>query len=471
MRKTKIICTIGPASENEEILTRMCRSGMNVARLNFSHGTHEEHQKKFDIVKQVREKLGLPIAIMLDTKGPEYRIGTFKDKKITLSEGDEFIFTTENIVGDKSRVSVSYKGLIDDLNVGDRILLNNGLVIFEVTKLEGCDAFCRVVVGGELSDRKSMNFPNKTMTQEYLSDVDKSDLLFGIKNGIDFVAASFISCEADIRAVREFLDENGGEHIDVIAKIENRAGVDNIDEICKVADGVMVARGDLGVEIPFVEVPAVQKHLIKKCRLLGKRVITATEMLESMIHNPRPTRAEISDVANAVYDGSSAIMLSGETAVGDHPAEAVRFMAEIAEFTESGIDYTGRFHNSSFKIKNNADAVSHATCAMAIDVDAKCIVVNSMSGLTARMVSRFRCPVDIIGLTTNERAWRKLNMSWGVLPVLTEQFESNEVMFYNAVRKAKEVLRLTPGDNVVMTGGQIGGPRGNTNIIRLEVIK
>ena len=471
MRKTKIICTIGPASENEEILTRMCRSGMNVARLNFSHGTHEEHQKKFDLVKAVREKLDLPIAIMLDTKGPEYRIGTFKDGKITLNEGDEFTFTTDDVEGDQNRVSVSYKRLIEDLNVGDRILLNNGLVSFDVISLEGNDAKCRVVSGGQLSNRKSMNFPNKTMTQEYLSEVDKSDLLFGIKNDIDFVAASFISCEADIRAVRDFLDENGGQNIDIIAKIENRAGVNNIDEICKVADGIMVARGDLGVEIPFVEVPAVQKHLIRKCRLLGKRVITATEMLESMIYNPRPTRAEISDVANAVYDGSSAVMLSGETAVGAHPSEAVRYMAEIAEFTESGIDYTNRFHNSSFKIKSNADAVSHATCAMAIDVDAKCIVVNSVSGLTARMVSRFRCPVDILGLTTNERAWRKLNMSWGVLPVLTEEFESNEVMFYSALRKAKNAFRLTPGDNVVMTGGNIGGPRGNTNTIKLEVVK
>ena len=471
MRKTKIICTIGPASENEEILTRMCRSGMNVARLNFSHGTHEEHQKKFDLVKSVREKLGLPIAIMLDTKGPEYRIGTFKDGKVFLKEGDEFTFTVDDVEGDQTRVSVSYKRLIEDLNIGDRILLNNGLVIFEVVSLDGSDAKCRVITGGELSNRKSMNFPNKTMTQEYLSEVDKSDLLFGIQNGIDFVAASFISCEADIRAVREFLDENGGHDIDIIAKIENRAGVNNIDEICKVADGVMVARGDLGVEIPFVEVPSIQKHLIKECRMLGKRVITATEMLESMIHNPRPTRAEISDVANAVYDGSSAVMLSGETAVGAHPAEAVRYMAEIAEFTESGINYTDRFHSSSFKIRSNADAVSHATCAMAIDVGAKCIVVNSVSGLTARMVSRFRCPVDIVGLTTTEKAWRKLNLSWGVLPVLTEEFESNEVMFYNAMRQAKSVLRLTPGDNVVMTGGLIGGPRGNTNIIKLEVVK
>ena len=471
MRKTKIICTIGPASENEEILTRMCRSGMNVARLNFSHGTHEEHQKKFDLIKQVREKLELPIAIMLDTKGPEYRIGTVKDGKVKIEDGAEFTFTTDDIEGDETRVSVSYKRLIEDLNVGDRILLNNGLVIFEVVSLEGNDARCKVVVGGELSNRKSMNFPNKTMTQEYLSEADKADLLFGIKNDIDFVAASFISCEADIRAVRDFLDENGGQNIDIIAKIENRAGVDNIDEICKVADGVMVARGDLGVEIPFVEVPAIQKHLIKKCRMLGKRVITATEMLESMIYNPRPTRAEISDVANAVYDGSSAVMLSGETAVGAHPAEAVRYMAEIAEFTENGINYTDRFHSASFQIKSNADAVSHATCAMAIDVNAKCIVVNSISGLTARMVSRFRCAVDIVGITTSEKVWRKLNMSWGVLPILTEQFESNDVMFYHAMKQAKAALRLSPGDNVVMTGGLIGGPRGNTNIIKLEVVK
>ena len=471
MRKTKIICTIGPASENEEVLIRLCRSGMNVARLNFSHGTHEEHQKKFDIIKQVREKLGLPIAIMLDTKGPEYRIGTFKNGKVKIEDGAEFTFTTEDIEGDETRVSVSYKRLVEDLNIGDRILLNNGLVIFEVVSLDGNDAKCKVIVGGELSNRKSMNFPNKTMTQEYLSEADKADLLFGIKNDIDFVAASFISCEADIRAVRDFLDENGGENIDIIAKIENRAGVDNIDEICKVADGVMVARGDLGVEIPFVEVPSIQKHLIKKCRMLGKRVITATEMLESMIYNPRPTRAEISDVANAVYDGSSAVMLSGETAVGAHPAEAVRYMAEIAEFTENGINYTDRFHTANFQIRNNADAVSHATCAMAIDVKAKCIVVNSISGLTARMVSRFRCAVDIVGLTTSEKVWRKLNMSWGVLPVITEEVGSNDVMFYNAMKQAKAALRLTPGDNVVMTGGLIGGPKGNTNIIKLEVVK
>ena len=471
MRKTKIIATIGPASDNEDILTRMCRSGMNVARLNFSHGTHQEHKEKIDLIKRVRERLSMPIAIMLDTKGPEYRIKTFKDKKITLSEGDEFTFTTEDVEGDESRVSVTYKNLVEELNVGDRILLNNGLVIFEVISLTGCEAKCQVIAGGVVSDRKSMNFPNKTLGQEYLSEADKADLLFGTENKVDFVAASFVSCEADIRAVRDFLDRNGGEDIDIIAKIENRAGVDNIEEICKVADGIMVARGDLGVEIPFVEVPSIQKYLIKKCRLLGKRVITATEMLESMIHNPRPTRAEISDVANAVYDGSSAIMLSGETAAGDHPSEAIKYMAEIAEFTERGIDYEDLFKSTDFRIRNNADAVSHATCAMAIDVGAKCIVVNSRSGQTARMVSRFRCPIDIVGITTNETAWRKLNMSWGVTPVLSEEFDSMDVMFYHGLKKAKDTMHLTPGDNVVLTGGQIGGAKGNTNTIKVEVIK
>ena len=302
MRKTKIICTIGPASENEETLTQMCLAGMNVARLNFSHGTHEEQQKKVDLIKKVREKLGLPIAIMLDTKGPEYRIKTFKDGKIHLNDGDTFTFTTEDVEGDETRVSVTYKRLIEDLSVGDRILVNNGLVVFEVTALEGSNAVCKVLSGGDLSNRKSMNFPNRLMTGPFLSEQDKADLLFGIRNDVDFVAASFVSTRQDMEDMKNFLRENGGEKIDVIAKIENRAGVDNIEDICQVCDGVMVARGDLGVEIPFVEVPAIQKFLINKCRMVGKRVITATEMLESMIQNPRPTRAEISDVANAVYD-------------------------------------------------------------------------------------------------------------------------------------------------------------------------
>lgn len=321
-----------------------------------------------------------------------------------------------------------------------------------------------------MSDRKSMNFPNHVLKGDFLSEQDKSDLLFGIKNDVDFVAASFVSTKSDIKSMRDFLDENGGADIDIIAKIENRAGVDNIEEICDIADGIMVARGDLGVEIPFVEVPAVQKYLIKKCRLLGKRVITATEMLESMIHNPRPTRAEISDVANAVYDGSSAVMLSGESASGKYPVEAVQNMAQIAEYTEKNIDYIKRFRNMDYVIQSNIDAISHATCDMAIDTDSKGIVISSLSGKTARMVSRFRCPVDIIGMTTSEKIWRKLNLSWGVTPVLSEEFDSVDVMFYHAVRHAKTVFKLKKGDNVVLTGGRTSGESGNTNTIRLEVI-
>jgi pyruvate kinase len=321
-----------------------------------------------------------------------------------------------------------------------------------------------------MSNRKSMNFPNKVLKQNYLSEQDKADLLFGIENDVDFVAASFVSSKKDAMAIRKFLDDNGGKSINIIAKIENRSGVDNIEEICEIADGVMIARGDLGVEIPFVELPTIQKLLTSKCRLLGKRVITATEMLESMIYNARPTRAEISDVANAVYDGSSAIMLSGETAAGKYPVEAVKNMAEIAEFTEKHIDYIHRFATTEYKIKNNLDAISHSVCSMAIDVNAKCIIVNSISGMTARMVSRFRAPVDIIGTTTNEKAWRQLNLSWGVTPVLSEEFNSLDIVFYQGVNIAKKVLSLKKGDNVVLTGGQIGGKPGNTNVIKVETI-
>lgn len=468
MRMTKVICTIGPASENEETLTKMCKAGMNVARLNFSHGSHEEHQKKIDLIKQIRQKLNLPIAIMLDTKGPEYRIKTFENKKIFLNEGDTFIFTTEDVVGNQERVSVNYSHLVDELSIGDKILVNNGLVIFKVKELKKTEAICEVIAGGELSDRKSMNFPNKVLKQVYLSDTDKEDLLFGIQNDVDFVAASFVSTKQDVQDVRDFLDANGGQEIDIIAKIENRSGVDHVEEICQVADGIMIARGDLGVEIPFMELPSVQKYLIKKCRLLGTRVITATEMLESMIHNPRPTRAEISDVANAVYDGTSAVMLSGETASGKYPVEAVANMVEIAEYTEQSIDYERRYKTTDFEIKNNLDAISHSTCSMAIDVKAKCIVVSSISGRTARMVSRFRCPVPIIGTTTSEKVWRKLNLSWGVKPMMCEEFSSMEVMFYHAFRQAKEVFKLKKGDNVVLTGGQINGKTGNTNVIKVE---
>lgn len=470
MRKTKIICTIGPACESEAVLTELCKSGMNVARLNFSHGTHEYHLSLINKIKAVRERLELPIAIMLDTKGPEYRIKTFKDGKITLNDGDKFVFTTDDIIGNNERVSVNYKGMINDLSVGDKILVNNGLVIFEVKELTDTDAICDVLAGGEISNSKSMSFPNKVLNQEYLSEQDKSDLLFGIENGVDFVACSFVSRRQDLIDVRSFLKANGGEGIDIIAKIENRSGVDNIEEICKECDGIMVARGDLGVEIPFEEVPSIQKYLITKCRMMGKRVITATEMLESMIHNPRPTRAEISDVANAVYDGTSAIMLSGETAMGKYPALTVKTMSKIAEKTESCIDYASNFSKSGFIIKNDVDAISHSTACMAIDVKSKAIVVCSISGVTARMVSRFRAPIDIIGMTTSEETWRKLALSWGVTPVMCERVNSTDVLFYMASKAAKSTFKLKKGDKIIVTGGIINGESGNTNIIKLETI-
>lgn len=468
MRKTKIVCTLGPACSDKQTLIEMCKAGMNVARLNFSHNTHADHEKRIALIKEVREELGLPIAIMLDTKGPEYRIKTFKNGKITLKEGDTFTFTADEVEGDETRVSVNYKGLPHDLEKGDIILLNNGLLSFEVTDKTDTDVLCRVVIGGELSDRKSMSFPNKTLKQKYLSDQDKQDIKFGIEHDIDFIACSFVSCRQDLLDVKNYLSELGASGIDLIAKIENRSGVDNIEEISGECDGIMVARGDMGVEIPFEELPAIQKKIITKCRMLGKRVITATEMLESMIYNVRPTRAEISDVANAVYDGTSAIMLSGETAAGKYPVQAVRTMARIAENTEKNIHYEKRFLSSEFKIKNTVDAISHATCGMAIDIDAKAIAVCSLSGMTARMVSRFRPPVDIVGLTTSEKTWHKLSLSWGVTPQMCENYPSADVLFYNAQKLTKQVLGLCDGDKIVITGGVTNGKSGNTNLIKVE---
>ena len=470
MRKTKIVCTIGPACSDEETLTQMCLAGMNVARLNFSHGTHADHQEKIDLIKKVREKLQLPIAILLDTKGPEYRIGMFEGHKVEVHDGDTFTFTTEDILGDPHRVSVSYKGLVHDLNVGDTILVNNGLLAFAVKELTDTEVICTVTAGGEMSSRKSMSFPGKVLKQVYLSEQDKADLLFGIQNDVDFVACSFVSRKQDILDVQEFLDANGAHGIDLIAKIENQPGVDNIEEICEACEGIMIGRGDMGVEIPFEELPAIQKHLITKCRLLGKRVITATEMLESMISKPRPTRAEISDVANAVYDGTSAIMLSGETATGKYPVLTVQTMAKIAASTEKSIDYTRMFRSSKFQIQDKVDAISHATCGLAIDLDASAIAACSRSGATARMISRFRCPVDIVGLTIDEKTWHKLALSWGVLPMLMEPYESTDVLFYTAKNMTREVLGLAKGDNIVLTGGIINGLPGNTSLLKVETI-
>ena len=470
MRKTKIICTIGPASENEETLTQMCLAGMNVARLNFSHGTHEEHAKKIELIKRVREKLNLPIAILLDTKGPEYRIRTFKDGKVEIKTGAEFTFTVDEIEGDETKVAVNYKALNKDLKPGDVLTVNNGLVKFQVQEVKGNDIITKCLLGGTLSNRKSMSFPNKVMSGPYLSEQDKADIIFGIQQGVDFVAASFVSTAQDVKDIKALLAANGGSDIEVVAKIENRSGVDNVVEICEHCEGVMIARGDLGVEIPFVEVPAVQKKLTRICRMMGKRVITATEMLESMIQNPRPTRAEISDVANAVYDGTSCVMLSGESAAGKYPVEAVKAMAEIAEYTEQHTDYKQRFLATEYVGKNNLDCISHAVCSMAIDVNAKAIVVCSVSGKTAMLVSRFRTPVNIIGMTTDKKIWRRLSMSWGVTPVMADQFPSMDVMFYFAKKATTEILGLQPGDNMLLTGGPINGQRGNTNTIKIETV-
>ncbi len=472
MRKTKIICTIGPASENEATLTQMCEAGMNVARLNFSHGSHEEHEKKVALIKHVRAKLNLPIAIMLDTKGPEYRVKTFANDKVTVQPGQTFTFTTDEVVGDETRVSVNYAQLHEEMQPGGEITVCNGVVKFRVEEIQGHNIICKCEVGGEISNRKSMSFPNKVMKGPYLSEQDKADLLFGIKHGVDFVAASFVSTRQDVQDIRDLLDANGGSDIEIIAKIENQSGVDNVEEICEVAGGVMIARGDLGVEIPFESLPHVQKTLSHKCRMLGKRVITATEMLESMIQNPRPTRAEVSDVANAVYEGTSCIMLSGESAAGKYPVQAVKTMAMIAESTEraNAEEYKKAFRTTPYHGETNLDNISHAVCAMAQDVDAKAVVVCSVSGKTAMLVSRFRTPVNIVGMTTDPKIWRRLSMSWGVTPVLTEQFGSMDVMFYFATKKTQEVLNLPAGSNIILTGGPINGQHGNTNTIKIETV-
>ena len=470
MRKTKIICTIGPACESEEQLRALCLAGMNVARLNFSHGNHAEHLARIERLRRVREELKLPLAIMLDTRGPEYRIKTFRGGSVTLREGDIFTFHTDEVEGDETQVSVTYANLAQELEPGDTVLVNNGLLAFRVEESGGTAVTCRVTAGGVLSDRKSMSFPGKVLKQPYLGEQDRADIRFGVEQGVDFIACSFVSCREDLKAVHELLESCGGGDIELIAKIENRAGIRNIREICEECSGIMIGRGDLGVEIPLEELPAVQKQLIQECRMLGKRVITATEMLESMIHNPRPTRAEASDVANAVYDGTSAVMLSGETAAGKYPVLAVETMARIARCTEENIRYERRFRGAEFRIKSTVDAISHATCGMAIDVQAKAIAVCSLSGITARMVSRFRPPVDIVCVTTSESTWRRLAMSWGVTPVLVEQYDSTDVLFYHAKKAARAALQLQPGDRIIITGGNTNGVSGNTNMIKVESI-
>ncbi len=470
MKKTKIVCTIGPASEREEVISAMADAGMNVARINFSHGTHDTHARIIATLKAVRARKNIPLPIMLDTKGPELRIGTFRDGKISLEAGDIFAFTTENVLGDRERVSVSYQDICDKMRPGDKILLNNGLMEFEVVEVTRPDVICRVLTGGQLSDKKSMFFPEKDLDLIYLSEQDKDDLLFGIEQGVDFIACSFVSRAQDILDVREFLREHGCTDFDLIAKIENRTGVNNLAEILAVSDGIMIGRGDMGVEIPYEELPDIQKNIISACRIAGKRVITATEMLESMIHNPRPTRAEISDVANAVYDGSSAIMLSGETAAGDYPVEAVAAMAKIAMQAESKKEFIQHVEESEYLIRGLSDALSHSACLLAHDVKAKAIVVCTRTGETAKMVSRFRPMIDIIGMTTDEKSYRKLALSWGVLPALSEEYFSVDVLFHFAKRAAIESGLVKKGEVIVITGGTPNGKSGNSSLIDLETI-
>ena len=468
MKKTKIICTIGPASGNKKTLSQMADAGMDIVRLNFSHGTHEDHAEKIKLIKEVREEKQLPLPILLDTKGPEFRIKTFKDGKIQLNEGDSFTFTTEDIEGDISRVSVSYAGICEDLSIGDKILLNNGLMVFRVTEISAPNVHCVVEIGGILSNRKSMFFPEKEMHLEFLSEQDKSDLLFGIEQDVDFVALSFVSKAQDVIDAKEFLKANGGEHIDVIAKIENRAGVNNLLDIMNVSDGIMVARGDLGVEIPYMELPNLQKHIISQCRIHGKRVITATEMLESMIHNTRPTRAEISDVANAVYDGTSAVMLSGETAAGEFPVQSVAAMAKIVEHAETHIEYIQTIDD--FEIETTAEALSHSAATLAKDLNASAIVVCTRTGGTARKVSRFRPNINIIGITTDIHAYRQLALSWGVLPAITDEYTSIDILFYFAKQIALKSGLVKKGDTIVITGGTPNGKSGNSNLINVETL-
>ena len=470
MKKTKIVCTLGPASETEEVISAMADAGMNVARINFSHGTHEEHAQKIAVIKKVRAEKNIPLPILLDTKGPEFRIKTFKDGKVFLKEGDPFTFTTEDIVGDETRVAVSYQGICADMNPGDKILLNNGLMVFEVVEVKAPNVMCKVVIGGELSNRKSMFFPEKQLNLTYLSEQDKSDLLFGIEQQVDFVACSFVSKAQDILDIRQFLHEHGSDDIDLIAKIENRAGVNNLESILEVSDGIMIGRGDMGVEIPYEELPDIQKTIINACRMAGKRCITATEMLESMIKQPRPTRAEISDVANAVYDGSSAVMLSGETAAGLYPVQAVAAMARIAQQAESKQQFIQTIEESRYRIRGLADALSHSACTLARDVRAKAIVVCTRTGGTAKMVSRFRPMIDIIGMTTDERSYRKLALSWGVLPVMSEEYNSVDVLFHFAKCAARDSGLVKKGDTIVITGGTPNGKSGNSNLINIETI-
>ncbi len=470
MRKTKIVCTLGPATDNYQTLKRLVKAGMNVARINMSHGSYEEHAARIEMVRKAREELGQAVAVMLDTKGPEIRVRTFEGGKAYLTDGNYFTLTTEECEGNNARVSITYKDLPKFVKNGDMILLNDGLIELKVDMVAENEIVCVVTHGGELSNRKSINLPGVFIDMPYISEVDRADLLFGIKQDVDYIAMSFVRNAQDVKLVKELMNENGGEKIQLIAKIENREGVNNIKEITDECDGAMVARGDMGVEIPFEELPALQKKIIKLCYKQGKKVITATQMLESMINNPRPTRAEISDVANAIYDGTSAIMLSGETAVGKYCVETVKTMAKIAEKTENSIHFKNRFKTLDPEIKTITDAISHATVAASFDLNAKAIIALSQSGFTARKVSRFRPDCVIIAATLSEKAYNQLAMNWGVVPVLTELQSDYMKMISHSVQRAKTTGCVKNGDLVVITGGIPVGLTSNTNTMRIEIV-
>ncbi|MDO4153429.1 MAG: pyruvate kinase [Clostridia bacterium] len=470
MRKTKIICTVGPSTDKPEILENMMRAGMNVARFNFSHGDYQIHETRFQEVVAARQKLGLPVATMLDTKGPEIRLGIFKDHKpVEIASGDEYTLTTRDVPCDNKIASVSFAELPRDVTVGTQILINDGLVSMTVKKISGTDIVCTVQDGGVLSDRKGVNVPGVELSMPYLSERDMSDLEFGAKLGFDYIAASFVRTAADVAYLRKFTNALGWRNVRIIAKIENMDGVRNIDEIIGEADGVMVARGDMGVEIPFEMIPSIQKKIIQRAYRAGKQVITATQMLESMITNPRPTRAEITDVANAIYDGTSAIMLSGETAAGAHPVEAVETMSRIAETTEGQIDYVTHFNNAATEANRRiTDAISHATVTTAHDLGAKAIITVTKSGSTARMISKHRPQCMIIGCTTDETVCRQMNLSWGVVPLLCDEKKNTDELFSHAVEVARKNGLVTAGDVVVITAGIPLGISGTTNMLKVE---
>ncbi|MEI6603298.1 MAG: pyruvate kinase [Clostridia bacterium] len=471
MKKTKIICTVGPATDAPEVLEELMRNGMNVARLNFSHGEYAEHQSRIDQIKALRERLQIPIAILLDTKGPEIRIRDFEAGKVELVEGQEFTLTTDDVMGNSSHVSVSVKTLHEELKPGMRVLISDGLIELIVKSVEGHDILCTVMNDGELGNRKSINIPNVHINMPYVSKKDRDDLLFGIKNDIDFVAASFMRSKHDALKIREILDDNGGKDIHIIAKIENSKGIENVDEILKVCDGLMIARGDMGVEVPIEDLPSIQKKLIKKCFSAGKISITATQMLDSMIRNPRPTRAEATDVANAIYDGTSAIMLSGETAIGDYPVEALEMMVRIAEKTEDNIHYRTRFHASTVKMENTiTNAIGHATCMTAFDLDVTAILTVSSSGHTARTISKFRPDKPIVCATLIEKTRLQLALSWGVYPIKSELKNTTDELFRHAVNRALEEGFVVCGDIVAITAGAPMGVSGTTNILKVHIV-